>query len=103
MSIIEKDGYTLVKRKDGKIVWGSWDDGSDVVKDKNGFYVMQWDVENNKEYKKYLPKSWKPIKETIKTLTRVERKRMMNKSINGRKQSRKNKRHRKRITEKNKK
>lgn len=60
MSLIKKDGLIVVKRKDGKIVYDSWNDGSDVLKDKNGYYIMQWDVIKEKDYKKYLPKSWKP-------------------------------------------
>ncbi len=43
----------------GKVVYGSWKDGSDIYKDSKGYFVMQWDAEKDAEYKKYLP-SWKP-------------------------------------------
>ena len=47
-------------RAHGKIVYGSWSDGSDIYKDSKGYYIMQWDVVKEKGYKQYLPKSWKP-------------------------------------------
>ncbi len=41
--------------------FGSYKDGSSVYKDKNGYYIYQWNPVKNVEYKKYL-KNWKPIK-----------------------------------------
>ena len=57
-----------VKRCDGKMVYGSWRDGSDVLKDINGYYVMQWDPKTGwaSWYKKYLPKTWNPSPEEDK-------------------------------------
>ena len=49
-----------VKRSDGKTVYDSWKDGSDVLKDRKGYYVMQWNPKTGKECKKHLPKTWKP-------------------------------------------
>ena len=43
----------------GKIVYGSWNDGSDIYKDKKGYYVVQYNPEADKEFKMYL-KGWKP-------------------------------------------
>jgi len=40
-------------------VYGSWNDGSDIYKDSKGYFVMQWNVEKEADYKKYLP-TWKP-------------------------------------------
>lgn len=41
------------------IVYGSWKDGSDILKDKKGYYVWTFktnaDWEANKPTKKYLP------------------------------------------------
>ncbi len=45
--------------KPGSKVYGSWKDGSDIYKDSKGFYIIQWDPIKG-EFKKYLPKSWKP-------------------------------------------
>lgn len=55
---LQSDGTLL--RGDGKIIYGSWKDGSDVMKDKKGYYVIQWNPNTQSEYHKYLPKSWKP-------------------------------------------
>jgi hypothetical protein len=49
--------------KPGSIIYGSWKDGSDIYKDSKGYYVIQWDPTKG-EFKKYLPKSWKPIVNT---------------------------------------
>ena len=46
--------------KGGKEDFGTYKDGSSVFKDKNGYYVNQWDNVKQVEYKKYL-KSWKPV------------------------------------------
>lgn len=45
----------------GKKVYDSWKDGSDVYKDKNGYYIMQYNPKTKLIYKKYLRKSYKPI------------------------------------------
>lgn len=41
-------------------VYDSWKDGSDVYKDKNGFYIIQYNLKTKKDYRKYLRKTWKP-------------------------------------------
>ena len=43
----------------GKLVYGSWKDGSDIYKNKNGYYIIQYNPKINKDYIKYL-KKWKP-------------------------------------------
>lgn len=50
----------MVVKTNGKIVYGSWKDGSDIYKDNKGYYIIQWSPKKNMEYKKYLAKSWKP-------------------------------------------
>lgn len=48
----------------GHIVYGSWANGSDILKDKKGYYVWTFktnaDWEANKPTKKYLP-HFKPM------------------------------------------
>jgi len=43
----------------GKIIYGSWKNGSDIYKDRKGYFIVQWNVKTEKESKKYLA-SWKP-------------------------------------------
>jgi hypothetical protein len=50
----------MVVKSNGKIVYGSWKDGSDIYKDKKGYYTIQWNPKTELSYKKYLTKSWKP-------------------------------------------
>ncbi len=38
----------------GSVVYGSWRDGSDVFKDKKGYYVVHLDTKEDKFYKRYL-------------------------------------------------
>jgi hypothetical protein len=35
-------------------IYGSYKDGSDIYKDKKGYFIIQWDVKNEVEYKYYL-------------------------------------------------
>jgi len=44
----------MVVKANGKIVYGSWKDGSDIYKDKKGYYTMQWNPKTDMDYKKYL-------------------------------------------------
>jgi len=61
----------MVVKSNGKIVYGSWKDGSDIYKEKKGYYIIQWNPKTEMSYKKYLAKSWKPkvnkTKKNIKT------------------------------------
>ena len=50
--------------KPGKIVYGSWKDGSDIYKDSKGYYVIQWNPKTGNDFKKHLPKRWKPAANT---------------------------------------
>jgi hypothetical protein len=43
----------------GKKVYGKDKEGSDIYKDKFGFYVAAWNRRTMRGYKKYL-KHWKP-------------------------------------------
>ena len=63
-------GYPKVN---GKIVYDSWSDGSDVYKDSKGYYIIQWDNVKNAEYKKYLPKSWKPAPPDSSSLKKTKK------------------------------
>ena len=44
-------------KSNGKIVYDSWKDGSDIYKDKEGYYVYQWSAKTKDIYKKYLEKN----------------------------------------------
>jgi len=69
-----------IPRNSRGIVYDSWKDGSDVNKDSKGYYIIQWDVVLDKEYKNYLPKSWKPSMEyTIEKSKTKKRKSKTNK------------------------
>jgi hypothetical protein len=50
----------MVVKSNDKIVYGSWNDGSDIYKGKKGYYTIQWNPKTEMSYKKYLPTSWKP-------------------------------------------
>lgn len=50
-------------KSNGKVVYGTWKDGSDVYKDKDGYYIIQWDPKKDALYNKYLAKSWKPTED----------------------------------------
>ena len=50
----------MVAKSNDKIVYGSWKDGSDIYKEKKGYYTIQWNPKTEMNYKKYLPTSWKP-------------------------------------------
>ena len=52
----------MVLKSNGKIVYGTWKDGSDIYKDKKGYYIIQWNPKTSMEYKKYMRTSWKPNK-----------------------------------------
>ena len=52
----------MVAKSIRNVVYGTWKDGSDVYKDKDGYYVIQWDPKKDALYNRYLAKSWKPIK-----------------------------------------
>ena len=47
----------------GNIDYGSWKDGSSVFKDSKGYYIIQFNINKGKEYKKYL-KNWKPLRDS---------------------------------------
>ena len=64
-----------VKDGKGRVVYDSWKDGSDVLKDRKGYYVMQWNPKTGKDYKKHLPKTWKPSPEEDKETKAAKRRR----------------------------
>ena len=43
----------------GTIEYGNWKDGSSIYKDNKGYYIFQYDISKDIEYKKYL-KNFKP-------------------------------------------
>jgi hypothetical protein len=59
----------------GRIVYDTWKDGSDIYKDSKGYYIFQWDSIKEKNYKSYLPKSWKPSprEESMKKTKKVKK------------------------------
>jgi len=61
-------------KSNGKIVYDSWKDGSDIYKDKEGYYVYQWSAKTKAIYKKYLAKSWKPKQTEVKNKRKTKRK-----------------------------
>ncbi|OUU22040.1 MAG: hypothetical protein CBB97_15615 [Candidatus Endolissoclinum sp. TMED37] len=78
----------MVIKSNSKIVYDSWNDGSDVYKDKKGYYVIQWNPKTSTEYKKYLRKSWKPSN-INKTKKNRKQKRKTKKKIKKKKQTKK--------------
>ena len=63
-------------------VYGSWKDGSDIYKDKEGYYVYQWSAKKD-IYKKYLSKSWEPKQTEVKNKkTKRKTKKSIKKSKN---------------------
>lgn len=77
----------LPKGAGGRIVYDSWKNGSDIYKDSNGYFIFDWDAVKEKDYKNYLPKSWKPSPPLEETPSR-------------RKTSKRNKKQRKTISKK---
>ena len=45
--------------KDGEKSYGTWKTGAEIYKDRKGYFVLDWDVKKEEEYRKYL-KSYKP-------------------------------------------
>ena len=55
-------------------VYDSWKDGSDVYKDKNGFYIIQYNLKTKSDYRKYLRKTWKPSSILLKPVKKPVKK-----------------------------
>ncbi len=72
-------------------VYDSWNDGSDVFKNNRGYYITEWNANKNEEYKKYLPKKWKPTPATEEELKAI-RKRARNRKTRKTRKTRKHKR-----------
>ena len=53
-------------------VYGSWKDGSDIYKDKEGYYIYQWSAKKD-IYKKYLAKSWDPKQIEVKNKRKTKK------------------------------
>ena len=53
-----KSSKTKLPKVNGKCVYGTWKDGNDIYKNKNGYYIIQYNPKNNKDYIKYV-KNWK--------------------------------------------
>ena len=43
----------------GTKVYGSYKDGSDIYKDKAGYYIVQWNPRTQRPYKKRINGKWK--------------------------------------------
>lgn len=61
----------------GKIMYGSIGSAS-VFKDRKGYFTAGWDEILQKEYKKYLPKSWKPAPDVQKECFNEEKRKWQN-------------------------
>ena len=46
-----KNGWEICGRE---TVYGSWKDGSDIYKDKKGYYVIQYEPKKDMVYKKHI-------------------------------------------------
>lgn len=44
----------------GLEIFGTGPNGADIYKDRNGYYFVDINIKTMAEYRKYLPKSWKP-------------------------------------------
>ena len=58
-------------------VYGSYKNGEDIYKDKKGFYIIQWNVKEQREVKKHLKSLAKTVKrgeKSLKNWTRRSRK-----------------------------
>lgn len=61
-----------MERYNGMEDYGTWSDGSSIFKDKKGYYIIQWDPKAQAEYKKYIPKSWKPSPSRTRLILRCK-------------------------------
>jgi len=59
------DIYMYKNKAWGKIMYGNIGSAA-VFKDRKGYFTADWDEKLQKEYKKYLPKSWKPAPDVQK-------------------------------------
>ena len=46
----------------GTKVYGSYKDGSNIYKDRTGYYIVQWNKRTMRPYKKHMNGKWKPSK-----------------------------------------
>ena len=81
--------------------FGTYKDGSSVYKDKQGYYIYQWDIVKEVEYKKYL-KNWKLPKSDTRLILDKKTKKWKIVKSNMPKKSKKNKKSRKSKSRKNK-
>jgi hypothetical protein len=51
MKTCYKSGYNICNTD---TVYGSWKDGSDIYKDKKGYFVIQYEPKNDMVYKKHI-------------------------------------------------
>lgn len=56
-------------------VYGSYKNGEDIYKDKKGFYVVQWNVKEQKAVKKHFKSLSKTVKRGEKALKSWTRRR----------------------------
>jgi hypothetical protein len=50
----------------GKKVYGSYKNGSDIYKDKTGYYVVKWNPRTQRPYKKRINGKWKATRKVSK-------------------------------------
>jgi len=56
-----KSSKTKLPKVNGKCVYGSWKDGSDIYKNHNGYYVIKYNRKTKSDYILYL-NTWMPTK-----------------------------------------
>lgn len=57
--------------------YGSVPRGESIFKDSKGYYIVKWNIKNNKEYKKYLSKKWKPDPNRTRIILKCKNKNKM--------------------------
>lgn len=84
-----KSNRVKLPKVNGKCVYGTWRDGSDIYKNKNGYYIVRYNKKTKSDQIKYL-KAWKPTtiqkpkKESMKKQTeKLEAKKIAKQCLEG--------------------
>ena len=72
-----KGNRVKLPKVNGKCVYGSWRDGSDIYKNKNGYYIVRYNKKTKSDQIKYL-KAWKP--NTMQKPKKESKKKLTNES-----------------------
>ena len=63
---VEMEGGACRGSLVGKKVYGVYKDGSDIYKDKAGYYVVKWNPRTQRPYKKRVNGKWKATRKVSK-------------------------------------